>query len=86
MIDYGAIVFAGVIVALAVVVRGAFAQRSSSAVAATALPLALLSAGCAWYAFAESHSLPWTIGYSLVALVSVGVGVKHLTGNQKAHD
>lgn len=82
---YGAVIFIGVIVALAVVVRGAFAKRRSIAVALISLPLALLAAGCAWYAFAESQSLPWTIGHGVVALLSVGVGIKHLAGDQTTH-
>jgi len=83
---YGAVILIGIMVALAVVVRGAFAKRHSVAVALISLPLALLAAGCGWYAFAESQSLPWTIGYSTIALVSVGVGIKHLTGNQTNRD
>lgn len=83
---YGAVIFIGVIVALAVVVRGAFAKRRSIAVALISLSLAVVAAGCAWYAFAESHSLPWTIGYGVFALLSVGVGIKHLAGNQTTHD
>jgi hypothetical protein len=83
---YGAVIFVGVIVALAFVVRGAFAKRRSIAVTLVALPLSVLAAGGAWYAFAESQSLPWTIGYGVVALVSIGVGIKHLAGNQTTHD
>lgn len=83
---YGAVIFIGLIVALAVVVRGAFAKRRSVAVALTALPLAVVAAGCAWYAFTESLSLPWTIGHGVVALLSVGVWIKHLAGNQTTHD
>jgi hypothetical protein len=86
MIGYGAVVFIGVIVALAVVVRGAFTQRRSAGVAVTAMVLALLTAGCGWYAFAESHSLPWTIGYGVVALLSIGVGIKHRAGDQRTRD
>jgi cytochrome bd-type quinol oxidase subunit 1 len=83
---YSAVIFIGVIVALALVVRGAFAQRRSMTVALITLPLAVVAAGCAWYAFTESQSLPWTIGYVVTALLSIGVGLKHLAGNKASHD
>jgi hypothetical protein len=78
----GAIIFIGAIVALAVVVWGAFRSRRSIAIAVVAVFVAVLAAGCGWYAFAESQSLPWTIGYGVVALLSVGVGVKHMIGGR----
>ena len=74
----GAIICFGVIVALAVVAWGAFRSQQSIAVAVIAVIVALLAAGCSWYAYAESQSLPWTIGYGYVALLSVTVAMKRI--------
>ena len=73
-----AIVFIGVAVALAVTVWGAFRSRRSILVGVLALPVATLCAGCGWYAYAESRSLPWTTGYGVVALLSLVVAIRHL--------
>ena len=32
----------------------------------------------AWYSFAESQSIPWTIGYLTVALAGAGNSIRHL--------
>lgn len=77
-----AIVFFGVLVAVAVVVWGAFKSGRSVTVAVVALLVAVLAAGCGWYAFAESRSVPWTIGYGVVSLMSLGVGMKNLIVTQ----
>ena len=82
----GAIIFIGAIVALAVVVWGAFRSRQSITIAVVAVVVAVVAAGCGWYAFAESESLPWTIGYGVVALLSVGVGMKHVIGSRDKSD
>lgn len=74
----GALVLIGVIVALAVVVWGAFKPGRSITVAIVAFLVAVLAAGCGWYAFAESRSMPWTIGYGVVSLMSLAVAMKNL--------
>ena len=85
--NQGAIIFLGAIVALAVVAWGAFRSRRSIAIAVVAVIVALLAAGCSWYAYAESQSLPWTIGYGVVALLSISVGMKHVLGSRdKTHE
>ena len=73
-----AIVFVGVAAALAVTAWGAFRSRRSILVGVLALPVATLCAGCGWYAYAESRSLPWTTGYGVVALLSLIVAIRHL--------
>lgn len=78
----GAAILIGVIVALAVVAWGAVRSRPSIAVAAVAVIVALLAAGCCWYAYSESQSLPWTIGYGVVSLLSISVGIKHILGSR----
>lgn len=78
----GAIVFFGVLVAVAVVVWGAFKSGRSVTVAVVALLVAVLAAGCGWYAFVESRSMPGTIGYGVVSLMSLAVGIKNLIATQ----
>ena len=78
----GAIIFIGAIVALAVVLWGAFRSRGSLAIVAVAVFVAVLAAGCGWYALAESKSIPWTIGYGVVVVLSISVGMKHVIGNR----
>jgi len=73
----GAIIFIGVFVALTVTACGAFRSRRSIAIAVVAAVVAVLAAGCGWYAFAESRSVPWTIGYAVLSLVSLSVAIKH---------
>ncbi|HAA59882.1 MAG TPA: hypothetical protein DCE39_02985 [Planctomycetaceae bacterium] len=73
-----AIVFVGVAAALGVTAWGAFRSRRSILVGVLALPVATLCAGCGWYAYAESRSLPWTTGYGVVALLSLVVAIRHL--------
>ena len=78
----GAIVFVMAIAALAVVTWGAFSARRSITVAIVSILVAVMAAGCGWYAFMESQSLPWSIGYGVFAALSLAVGVKHLVGNR----
>lgn len=76
----GLFIFMGVVVAFVVVVAGAFRSGRSVVVAIVSLLFAILAAGCGWYAFAESRSLPWTFGYGVVSLMSLCVSVKNLIG------
>ena len=73
------------IAALAVVTWGAFSVRRSITVAVVSILVAVLAAGCGWYAFAESQSIPWTIGYGVLALLSLGVGIRHMIGGRGSH-
>ena len=73
-----AIVVIGVAAALGVTAWGAFRSRRSILVGVLALPVATLCAGCGWYAYAESQALPWTTGYGVVALLALGVAIRHL--------
>lgn len=76
----GAVIFLGVLLILGVVIWGGFTTLRSWAIAAVALVATLLAAGCGYYAAAESHSLPWTIGYGLLAAFSLAVAARHLIG------
>lgn len=74
----GAAIFIGAILSLGFMIWGGFTKRRSIAVAVATLSIALLAVGCGFYAFSESHSLPWTFAYGVIAVFSSAVGVKHL--------
>jgi hypothetical protein len=78
----GAIIFLVATAALAVVAWGAFRSRRSIVVAVIALIVGLLAAGCNWYSYAESQSVPWATGYGVVALLSASVVMKHIRGKR----
>lgn len=80
--SYGVVIFVAAIVAIGVVVWGAFAVRRSMAIAVVAMCSTVLTAGCGWYAFAESRSITWAISYCVVAALSAAVGVRHLLANR----
>jgi uncharacterized membrane protein len=82
----GAFIFLGAVAGLAVVVWGAFQSGRSIVVAAVCAVVALPAAVCSWYAYAESQSLPWTIGYGLVVLLSLFVGMKQVFGSRSTSD
>ena len=82
----GALILVGVIVALAVVDWGALKSGRSVTVAIVAFLVAVLTAGCGWYAFAESRSMPWTVDYGVVSLMSLGIGMKNLIGSPSKSD
>lgn len=69
-----------VLLALAVVGYGLFASRRSTIIALVALAVAVLAAGGAWYAWAESRDLPWTIGYGVVVVVSIASAARQFVG------
>lgn len=64
------------LLALAVVAAGLLSAQKSIGVALFSLLVAVVSAGGAAYAWTESHSLPWTIGYGTIAVLSVASAVR----------
>lgn len=64
--------------ALAVVAAGLLSSQKSIGVALFSLVVAVVSAGGAGYAWTESHSLPWTIGYGAIAVLSVASAARQL--------
>ncbi|MDA1249912.1 MAG: hypothetical protein O2820_11890 [Planctomycetota bacterium] len=63
-----------------VVLWGLFAEQRTAAVGAVAVLLAVIAAGCAWYAWAESRSIPWTIGYGILFAVCAASAIRQLSG------
>jgi hypothetical protein len=75
-----AAIFLGVIAALCVALWGLFSRRRSVIGGVIAASVALLATGLAWYAWAESQSIPWTLGYGVVAVASVASAIRQCVG------
>ena len=58
------------------------ANQRSAVAGVIAAVVALLAAGGAWYAWAESKSVPWTIGYGVVALACAASAMRLLFGTR----
>ena len=69
-----------ILLALAVVAYGLLGSKKSIGVALIAVAVAVLAAGGAWYAWAESHDMPWTIGYSVVVVISIAAAARQFVG------
>jgi undecaprenyl pyrophosphate phosphatase UppP len=72
--------YAGAIMAFGVVLWGAVTKHRSVFIAAVAVLPAGLATLLSWYSYAESGSIPWMIGYAIVAVISAYVVVRHLIG------
>ena len=73
-----AVIFLGVSAALGLAIWGLVARQRSTLVGVIAVSVALLAAGCAWYAWAESKSIPWTLGYGVLLVVSLASALRQL--------
>ena len=73
-----AAVFLGAIAALGATLWGLFAKQRSLVIGAIAAVVALLAAICAWYAWAETKSLPWTLGFGVVVGASLASSLRQL--------
>jgi hypothetical protein len=71
-----------VLAALALVVYGAISPKKSIAVALVALLVAVLAAAGGWHAWAETGSVPWTLGYGVIVMAAAAVSVRHLVGRR----
>ena len=72
----GAAIFLSVIAAMCVALWGLFSRRRSVIVGVIAGSVALLAAGLAWYAWAETQSILWTVAYGVVAVTSVASAIR----------
>jgi len=68
------------LVLLAVVGYGLFTQKKSAGIGLAALVVAFLAAGGGWHAWAESRSVPVTVGYVVVLLISLGSAARQFVG------
>ena len=75
-----AVIFLGMIVVLGFVLRCLVAKQRSRVFGVIAAMVALMAAGGAWYAWAESKSVPLTIGYGVVAVACVGSAMRQCFG------
>ncbi len=73
-----AAVFLGAIAALSATLWGLFARRRSLAIGVIAAAVALLAAIFTWYAWAETKSLPWTLGYGVVVCAGLASSLRQL--------
>ena len=81
-----AAIFLAVIAALCVVLRGLFSRRRSVIGGVIAASLALLATVLAWYAWAESQSIPWTLLYGVVAVASVASAIRQCAPGSSGQD
>ena len=65
---------------VAVLVWGAVTRKRSIAVAIVAVGVTGLAAMGSYYAFMESHSMSWALGYVVAAVLSMVVAGRHLAG------
>jgi len=72
----GAAIFLSMLAAVCVVLWGLFSRRRSVVVGVITASVALLATVGAWYAWAESRSTPWTLGYAAVVVISVAATVR----------
>ena len=75
-----AVTFLGMIAVLGIALWGLVAKPRSRVIGVIAATVALMAAGGAWYAWAESKSVPWTIGYGVVALACMASAMRQLFG------
>ena len=61
---------------LIAVLYGLVNRRGSILLAVVALLLALTTGGGAWYAWAESRSIPWMVGYGAIVVVSLIAAIR----------
>jgi hypothetical protein len=64
------------LIGLVVVLYGLVNRRRSILVAVIALAVAVPGGGGAWYAWAESQSIPWTAGYGVIVVISLVASVR----------
>ena len=75
-----AVIFLGLIAVLCLTLWGLVAKRRSRVLGVIAAAVALMAAGGAWYAWAESKSVPWTVGYIVIVVVSLASMMRQLFG------
>ena len=81
-----AIVLLLFLLVIALGIYGIFRSRRSILIGLSSLVLATLAGLGSWYSFAESHSLPWTIGYAILALVGTVSAFRNLAPGHRDPD
>ena len=81
----GAAVVAVIIVASAITVWGIYTTRVSLLIGMIACVVALVAGTCAWHAWMETNSLPWTTAYVIICLLAVVSAVRQFirSGSRK---
>ena len=76
----GIALFLAAIGTLCVAIWGHLSKQRSAFVGVIAAALAVLAACGAWYAWTESQSMPWTVGYGVVAVIGVTSAMRQCVG------
>ena len=79
-----AFIFVLTITILVLPVFTAFTSRRHPILGLLTVALTLLAALGSWYAFMESQSMPWTIGYALFALLGGIASYRHFTASSRS--
>jgi len=78
------LIFLAMIAAVCVVVWGLFNQRRSMLLAAIAACVTILAALGAWYAWAETQSVAWTVGYGVLAVAGKVAAIRQFAGRGRS--
>jgi len=62
-------------------IYSAFAKKRHKLVIGLAPIYIMLSVGGAMYAWIETHSMAWTLGYSTIGFLALLIGLRHLFWN-----
>lgn len=81
-----AVFFLGFIAALGVTLWGLFARQRSAVVGAIAVAVAALAAIGAWIAWAESNSMPWTVGYGVLVAASLTAAARQFLNGKSSSE
>lgn len=76
----GAAIFFVIIAAAGVTLWGLFTKQRSVVIGVVAAAVAVLATVGAWYAWAESRSIPWTVGYAVLVAASLASAARQCIG------
>jgi len=75
-------IFLGGIVALGITLWGLFSARRSPIIAVIGALVAVLATVGAWYAWSETKSTPWTVGYAMIVLAAIASSLRQFIGGR----
>ncbi|HMP37239.1 MAG TPA: hypothetical protein PKC43_07290 [Phycisphaerales bacterium] len=80
MLIASALIALAALVTFGIALYGLFAERRSAALGATASVIAVVALICAWHAWAETRSIPWSVGYGTAAAASLAAAIRQFIG------
>lgn len=81
-----AIILLGLVGVLAITMYGLFNRAKLVLLGVIALLVVVLALLGAWYSWAESRSMPWTLGYATVAAVGLASAIRQLLPKSSGRD